>query len=409
VKLQQQLVQDHVAQQAQEQQLSQAAADKLLAETLQHNGLPQIQAPGSSLLSSFLGAQVTGGAPGGAPDQDDQIPGLPKPGTLEHTVKLALFNAEQSLSNFLSPSSQQAIDNKLGVAAGAGDGGDGGDGGDILTTVAALPQTVGGAAYNLLKFITPPAPTSQDPKPGVTYSEVTTGVNPTYATLGLLGTGALGSVLYSYVATDSHLASSATALALGAVDAIKRNDIVDVATNAIAKITGNIEKQEDPWNKDYTEYTDDYTGYTDYQYNYPNTDYQDTFDYSYSDPTYTQYSDKDHYRTSQQALHQTQQQTSHQTQHQTQYQTPQQTSHQTQYQTPQQTSHQTQYKTPQQTSEYQTQQSQHHTIPDNIEFYDPGIKVPDLPVKTYTEENTPWGEIHRGEADTRHLYRAFHT
>ena len=49
---------------------------------------------------------------------------------------------------------------------------------------------------------------------GVTYSEVTTGVNPTYAALGVLTTGALGSVLYSYGSQDGGgLATSATAFA----------------------------------------------------------------------------------------------------------------------------------------------------------------------------------------------------
>ena len=66
-------------------------------------------------------------------------------------------------------------------------------------------------------------------------------MDPTYAALGVLTTGALASVAYSYVASDSDIASSATDLALGAVDAIARNDIVqNIANNDIVeKIKNN--------------------------------------------------------------------------------------------------------------------------------------------------------------------------
>ena len=78
-------------------------------------------------------------------------------------------------------------------------------------------------------------------RPGQSYSEVVTGVDPTYAALGVLTTGALASVAYSYVASDPDIASSATDLALGAVDAIARNDIVqNIANNDIVeKIKNN--------------------------------------------------------------------------------------------------------------------------------------------------------------------------
>jgi len=89
---------------------------------------------------------------------------------------------------------------------------------------------------------------------------VTTGIDPTYAALGVLTTGALGSVLYrfdgsiihrsmhlhlqlffrstrsnvfSYAVQDENFASSATSLAQGAVQALERNDIVNAATNAL--------------------------------------------------------------------------------------------------------------------------------------------------------------------------------
>ena len=404
IKLQQQLVQDHVTQQALEQNLNSLQAAQLLAETLEHNGLPQINSPventlaavvntvagGESLVSNMFSSifgdstvNKVGVAAGGAPDQDhgDYVPGLPKPGTLEHTITLALFKAQQSLNQMMSgkpgASSQPAIDNKIGVAADAVVTESAGDSsGGILSTVAALPQSVGSAAFQLLKFVTPPSSqtesTSTSTKPGVTYSEVATGVDPTYAALGLLTTGALGTVLYSYVATDSDLASSATALAKGAVDAIKRNDIVQVATNAIASVTGNkFQNQKDPGNLNYNYYDQenayDNVGYSDYGYGYPppvypDPEYQDNLDYSYTDP-YTEYSDQDPYQG---------------------YDT-----HQTRNDPAQD------HKFP-------------HSIPDNIQFYEPDTKVPDVPYVTYTEEHSPWQLMNSGQ-NTDHLYRAFKT
>ena len=66
-------------------------------------------------------------------------------------------------------------------------------------------------------------------------------MDPAYAALGVLTTGALGSVAYSYLASDSDIASSATNLALGAVDAIARNDVVQNIANhdIVHKITNN--------------------------------------------------------------------------------------------------------------------------------------------------------------------------
>jgi hypothetical protein len=265
---------------------------------------------------------------------------------------------------------------------------------------------MGGAAFQLMKFITPPAQAGTSPtKPGVTYSEVTTGVNPTYATLGLLGTGALGSVLYSYVATDSDLASSATALALGAVDAIKRNDIVDAATNAIAAITGNVKKEEDLGNQDYTNYGD-YPGYSDYQNDYSHPvdtkDYKDSFDYSYQDPTsYADYSDPDPYQGKADP---------YQEQQNTYQGNP--TSYKDQanlYHAQQPQSKADPYQ--EQQNAYQAKPTPQHpskSIAGNIEFYDPGIKVPDLPLQSYSGESNSWGTLHSRDS-TEHLYRAFHT
>ena len=87
------------------------------------------------------------------------------------------------------------------------------------------------AAVNLLKFVSSPptaatatATGETQTTPGVTYSEVkvfqfvrflnfrqflqflqvTTGIDPTYAALGVLTTGALGSVLYRYFYSIQH-------------------------------------------------------------------------------------------------------------------------------------------------------------------------------------------------------------
>ena len=247
IKLQQQLVIDHVNKQAIKDKLNSIQKAQLLAETLAHNGLPQINNPVENtlatvvntvaegegivtdLFSSIFGDSTVnkvGVAAGAAPDQDHHVPGLPKPGTLEHTITLAIFKAQQSLNKLFDDkpgvSSQEGIDNKIGIVADA-----------------------------------------------VTGDDSASTVDPTYAALGLLTTGALGTVLYSYVTSDTDLASSATALAKGAVDAIKRNDIVQVATNAIAKVTGDKYTSEpDHGNLDYNYYDQNSVGYSDYGYGY---------------------------------------------------------------------------------------------------------------------------------------------
>ena len=225
VKEKQDAVVKAVAQQATEQGLASEEATQLLHQTLEYNGLPQagLHNPSSSA-------------------EHQTVPGLPVPGTLEHTVALGLFNAQQYINGMLSGSSaSNAADTKLGgeqVSGGAG---------GILDTVAALPQSVSNAAVEVLKFVTPgasgtvQAASGSSPLPGQTYSEVVTGVDPTYAALGVLTTGALASVAYSYVASDQDIASSATSLALGAVDAIARNDLVENIknNNIVEKISNN--------------------------------------------------------------------------------------------------------------------------------------------------------------------------
>ena len=270
-----------MSQQATEQGLTSDEATKLLLETLQYNGLPMVGLNPSS-SSSSVGTPVQTSSLSSTPEA--LIPGLPVPGTLEHTVALTLFNAQQYVNSMLS-----------GSPVRTGDDQDQDSSGSIMDTVASLPQSVSDSAYQLLKFVTPTTSSEGDPTvgntalPGQTYSEVVTGVDPAYAALGVLTTGALASVAYSYVASDADVASSAANLALGAVDAIARNDVVqniansDIvkkATGAIGSITGDTEYVADMKEPGYYYYDYDNIGYSDYDYDYS----QDRF--SHKDPLY---------------------------------------------------------------------------------------------------------------------------
>ncbi len=84
------------------------------------------------------------------------VAGLPTPGTLEHTITLALYNANQNFNQFINSLSgngingQPAADNKIGQAAvdtavAEGPG--------ILGAVSVLPQTITAAANQV--FATP--------------------------------------------------------------------------------------------------------------------------------------------------------------------------------------------------------------------------------------------------------------
>ena len=269
---------------------------ELLAQTLAHNHLPPVNSPventlanvvgtvsqGESLVSSLITSLMGSGEDKvntNTNDHVDHIPGLPVPGTLQHTITLALFRAQQTLAQVLQPS--QGVD-KIGLAEGQSDNGSGG-----------MLGGVSSAASSLVKFLSPPSSsdTSDSSKPGVTYSQVTSGPDPAYAALGLLTTGAIGTVIYSYVASDDNLASSATAFAKGAVDAIKRNDLVQAATSALSSVTGNkFDNQPDPGNLNYGS---DYNEYSEYEYLYHDREDGENFDYSYADPyrDYREYSD----------------------------------------------------------------------------------------------------------------------
>ena len=65
-------------------------------ETLQYNGLPLVgPAAGAGAAAGVAGAGAGAGAAA--------VSGLPVPGTLEHSVALAMFGAQQYLASVLAP------------------------------------------------------------------------------------------------------------------------------------------------------------------------------------------------------------------------------------------------------------------------------------------------------------------
>ena len=106
--------------QVQKENLNEAQAELLLAQTLEYNGLPQLQSPSKIGLigeeSSFLpplpnflenifspGSDFdTVNRLGEAADtgQEESYSGLPQPGTVEHSLKLGLFKLQQGLNRF---------------------------------------------------------------------------------------------------------------------------------------------------------------------------------------------------------------------------------------------------------------------------------------------------------------------
>ena len=316
---QQQVVFRHVEEQQVSDNLTDKEATKLLIETLQHNGLPvpvsllvtphtENTSIGSNLLgSNLLGSNLLGSnlltkatgmvttliSPSSNPPSQEAS--LPQAGTWQHTVMLNLFNAQQSVNMFLMDmfgdnivdtnniGGQFIKSDKVGQAAFIPNGdvaSDVDDNDDIVASIAAIPQSVSNAAYQLVKFVLPPSEdTDTDSE---TYSEVSTGVNPAHAAIGVLATGAIGSVIYSYVATDPDIATSATNLAMGAIEGVKRKGIVSAAADTLAAMSvdsDQYEKKKNIGSQDY--YYDDLVyagnGYSDYGYGYP----YDTYDAYY--------------------------------------------------------------------------------------------------------------------------------
>jgi hypothetical protein len=234
IKLQQSIVEEHVTKEAGEKNLNEAQTALLLAQTLEHNGLPQLSVAPSKI--GYAGdisnsdESVLDNVMTGVNSVFNTVLGggenLPKPGTLSHSLTMGLLKAQQTA-------------NKIA---------------NVMSDPSYALSNIGAVASNLISG-QPPA----EDKIGeahlpahVTYSEVKTGLDPTYTALGVLTTGALGSMLYS-----SGIASSATALARGAVEAVKRNDLVTTATNALTSVLGD----------DLAEKIDqDYTSYDYYEY-----------------------------------------------------------------------------------------------------------------------------------------------
>ena len=297
---QQQVVFRHVEEQQVADNLSDQEATKLLIETLEHNGLPVpaslLDTPhtentnlGSNQLDSNLldsnlltkATEIVTSLISPSSDAPSQEATLPEAGTWQHTLMLNLFNAQQSVNMFLMDmfgnnivdtnniGGQFIKSDKVGQAAFIPNGdaaSDVDENDDIVTSIAAIPESVSNAAYQLVKFVLPPSEDSDTDSE--TYSEVSTGVNPAHAALGVLATGAIGSVIYSYVATDPDIATSATNLAMGAIDDVKRKGIVSAADDTIAALKSDHSvKKNNIQNQDYYYYVD--TGYNDYGYGYP--------------------------------------------------------------------------------------------------------------------------------------------
>ena len=216
----------------------------------------------------------------------------------------------------------------------------------------------------------------------VTYSEVNTGIDPSYAALGVLTTGSL---LYS-----SGIASSATALAKGAVDAVKRKDFVSAATNAF--IDDFAEKIEH-----------DYTGY-DYHEDSYNSYYRPTG--SYYDAAHPYYQEMD-FR--------------HLPFHQEMYQTKFIINEKNIIPISEQdsvspdvdyvkTEHVLKNIKPvyipevySEASEEDINTSESVSEPIKVNFFEPDAKVPSVPFITYSDQHNPWNIMHTGQT-TDHLY-----
>ena len=314
---QQQVVFRHVEEQQVADNLTDQEATKLLIETLEHNGLPvpaslldtphtentnlgsnQLGSIDSNLVNSNLltkATEIVTSLISPSSDAPSQEANLPEAGTWQHTLMLNLFNAQQSVNMFLMDmfgnnivdtnniGGQFIKSDKVGQAAFIPNGdaaSDVDENNDIVTSIAAIPESVSNAAYQLVKFVLPPSEDSDTDSE--TYSEVSTGVNPAHAAIGVLATGALGSVIYSYVATNPDIATSATNLAMGAIEGVKRRGIVSAAADTFAAMSVGSDynvKNNNIGTKNY--YYDDLiyadTGYNDYGYGYPSYDNDDTY------------------------------------------------------------------------------------------------------------------------------------
>ena len=120
IKLQQAIVEEHVNKEAVEKNLNEAQTALLLSQTLEHNGLPQISVAPSKIgfvgeyspttSDSVVDSVISGVSDAinnmfgddNSGDVTDDTPGLPKPGTLSHTLTLGLLRAQQAANKVVT-------------------------------------------------------------------------------------------------------------------------------------------------------------------------------------------------------------------------------------------------------------------------------------------------------------------
>ena len=245
--------------QVKKENLNDAEAALLLAQTLEFNGLPLVQSPSKIGLpsqedSSFLPPlptfledilspgsdfQTVNRLGEAAATGEEDTSGLPKPGTLEHAVTLGLFKIQQGINRFArNPQSLLTEAGQLGYS--------------LISGQPVADQKIGEL-------------------PSTSLSSVN--LNPTNVALGVLATGAIGTVMYSYLTNSGLPTNLATA--------IRRNDLV-VAASDILGLEEVVEAPDQLWAWDYYDDRD-----ADYRYNglypplpqYPDMDYRELIPY----------------------------------------------------------------------------------------------------------------------------------
>ena len=260
---QQVVVEKHVKGQAETEGLSELERIQLQVDTLQHNGLPipddmmdKIKSATSTSLSSIssddTSVNMLGNLLGSATglvssifsekdENSEEAPtshtDLPEQGTLEHTIMLNLFNAQQSVNMFLNSIFGEETDpNHIGGGQFVAN--------DKIGEALDENETDGNSILSMPSKLLRSLP-----------------VSPGTAALGLLTTGAVGSVIYSYAVNSppGSLATSATSLAKGAVEEVQRrkDEMVAAASSAFARVAGVGDEGDKEEEGNYIYYYDD--------------------------------------------------------------------------------------------------------------------------------------------------------
>jgi len=260
---QQVVVEKHVKGQAETEGLSELERIQLQVDTLQHNGLPipddmlaKIKSATSTSLSSISSddtsvnmlGNLLGSATGlvssifsekdeNAEEAPTSHTDLPEQGTLEHTIMLNLFNAQQSVNMFLNSIFGEETDpNHIGGGQFVAN--------DKIGEALDENETDGNSILSMPSKLLRSLP-----------------VSPGTAALGLLTTGAVGSVIYSYAVNSppGSLATSATSLAKGAVEEVQRrkDEMVAAASSAFARVAGVGDEGDKEEEGNYIYYYDD--------------------------------------------------------------------------------------------------------------------------------------------------------